>query len=139
MAVTPTTAPPTSTDTYKINANIQINDWLRFRGGYNKATRAPNLGELFLPCSRSSRGGGVYGDPCGLLSNSPFGAGGALPNHPTQRALPLTQLAARPDGWRARRAPTSSAARRWVLPASNQFYGQSQAAAGRAVVVASPG
>jgi iron complex outermembrane recepter protein len=69
-----------STDTYKINANVQINDWLRFRGGYNKATRAPNLGELYLPYQQIFTGGGVYGDPCGVLSNSPFGAGGAIPN-----------------------------------------------------------
>jgi outer membrane receptor protein involved in Fe transport len=80
------------TDTYKINANIQINDWLRFRGGYNKATRAPNLGELFLPYQQIFTGGGVYGDPCGLLSNSPFGAGGALPINPNT-GLP-TALAA---------------------------------------------
>ncbi len=67
-----------STDTYKLNANIQVNDWLRFRGGYNKATRAPNLGELYLPLQQNFTGSGVYGDSCSLLSNSPFGAGGAL-------------------------------------------------------------
>ncbi len=71
-----------STDTYKINGNIQVNDWLRFRGGYNRATRAPNLGELFLPLQQNFGGGGVYGDTCGLLSNAPFGAGGALPINP---------------------------------------------------------
>jgi outer membrane receptor protein involved in Fe transport len=71
-----------STDTYKINANIQVNDYIRFRGGYNKATRAPNLGELYLPYQQIFTGAGVYGDPCGLLSNSPFGAGGALPTNP---------------------------------------------------------
>lgn len=69
-----------STDTYKINANIQINDYVRFRGGYNRATRAPNLGEMFLPYQQIFTGAGVYGDPCGLISNSPFGAGGAAPN-----------------------------------------------------------
>jgi len=67
-----------STDTYKINGNIQFTDWLRFRGGYNKATRAPNLGELYLPIQQIFGGSGVYGDPCALLSNSPFGAGGAI-------------------------------------------------------------
>jgi outer membrane receptor protein involved in Fe transport len=71
-----------STNTYKINGNIQVNDWLRFRGGYNKATRAPNLGELFLPLQQIFGAGGAYGDPCSLASNSPFGAGGALPNDP---------------------------------------------------------
>ncbi|MEO8315876.1 MAG: TonB-dependent receptor [Pseudomonadota bacterium] len=69
-----------STNTYKINANIMVNDYLRFRGGYNRATRAPNLGELFLPLQQIFTGAGVYGDPCGVASNSPFGAGGAAPN-----------------------------------------------------------
>jgi iron complex outermembrane receptor protein len=69
-----------STNTYKINANIQINDWMRFRGGYNKATRAPNLGELFLPLQQLFTGSGVYTDPCSLRSNAPFGAGGAAPD-----------------------------------------------------------
>jgi len=66
-----------STDTYKINANIQINDWIRFRGGFNKANRAPNLGELYLPLQQNFTGSGVYTDACSLRSNSPFGAGGA--------------------------------------------------------------
>lgn len=71
-----------STNTYKINANIQVNDWLRFRGGYNKATRAPNLGELYLPLQQIFGGGGVYGDACSLASNAPFGAGGARSTDP---------------------------------------------------------
>jgi len=71
-----------STDTYKINANVMVNDYVRFRGGYNRATRAPNLGELYLPYQQIFTGAGVYGDPCGLLSNSPFGAGGAVATNP---------------------------------------------------------
>jgi outer membrane receptor protein involved in Fe transport len=66
-----------STDTYKINANIQVNDWVRFRGGYNRATRAPNLGELYLPLQQNFTGSGVYTDACSLRSTAPFGAGGA--------------------------------------------------------------
>ena len=69
-----------STWTYKINGNVEVNDMLRFRGGYNRATRAPNLGEMFLPLQELFTAGGTFGDPCGLLSNSPFGAGGAIPN-----------------------------------------------------------
>jgi outer membrane receptor protein involved in Fe transport len=57
-----------------------VTDSLRFRGGFNRATRAPNLGEMFLPLQQIFTGAGVYGDPCGVLSNSPFGAGGAIPN-----------------------------------------------------------
>ena len=37
-----------STFTWKATANLEITDWIRLRGGYNLATRAPNLGELFL-------------------------------------------------------------------------------------------
>jgi iron complex outermembrane recepter protein len=82
-----------STFTYKINANILVNDFVRFRGGFNRATRAPNLGELFLPLQQLFTAGGTFGDPCGLLSNAPFGAGGAtgtvLPN-PAQAGIPAT-------------------------------------------------
>jgi iron complex outermembrane receptor protein len=34
--------------TYKILGDWSVNDWLRFRGGFNRAERAPNIGELFL-------------------------------------------------------------------------------------------
>ncbi|MET0291337.1 MAG: TonB-dependent receptor, partial [Steroidobacteraceae bacterium] len=69
-----------STKTYKINGNVVVNDYVRLRGGYNRATRAPNLGEMFLPLQQIFTANGVYGDPCGLVSNSPFGAGGAIAN-----------------------------------------------------------
>ncbi|MBK9251583.1 MAG: TonB-dependent receptor [Proteobacteria bacterium] len=88
-----------STNTYKINGNIQVNDWLRFRGGYNKATRAPNLGELYLPLQQIFGAGGTYGDACSLASNAPYGAGGALANdpfngNPLTRAVGQTQAGA---------------------------------------------
>ena len=41
-------------ETYKALINWEINDWFRFRGGFNRATRAPNLGELFLATRRKS-------------------------------------------------------------------------------------
>ena len=56
--------------------NWQVNDILRFRGGFNRATRAPNLGELFLNPQEIFGLGGAYGDACGVRSNSPYGAGG---------------------------------------------------------------
>jgi iron complex outermembrane recepter protein len=83
-----------STFTYKITGNIEINDYLRFRGGYNKATRAPNLGELFLNTQEFFGTGGNFGDPCSGRSNAPYGAGGVAPdmttNPPTE---PPTQIA----------------------------------------------
>jgi outer membrane receptor protein involved in Fe transport len=54
-----------------------VNDWIRFRGGYNLAIRTPNLGELFLNPSEVFAGFSTYGDPCSLLTTAPWGAGGA--------------------------------------------------------------
>lgn len=68
------------TTTFKVNANVQINDYLRLRGGFNRANRAPNLGELYLSLQQVFVAGGSYIDPCSLLSNAPFGAGGADTN-----------------------------------------------------------
>lgn len=62
--------------TYKVLANWEVKDWLRFRGGYNRATRAPNLGELFLNLQEVFGAGGQFGNPCNIRSNNPFGAGG---------------------------------------------------------------
>ncbi len=33
--------------TWKVEANWEVTDWFRLRGGYNKAERAPNIGELY--------------------------------------------------------------------------------------------
>ena len=63
-------------NTWKALINWQVNDILRFRGGFNRATRAPNLGELFLNPQEIFTGGGQFGDACGVRSNSPYGAGG---------------------------------------------------------------
>lgn len=68
-----------NTWTYKFLANWEVNDWLRLRGGYNRASRAPNLGELYLNRQEIFTIGGVnFGDPCGYISNAPWGASGAV-------------------------------------------------------------
>jgi outer membrane receptor protein involved in Fe transport len=77
------------TFTWKANATVEINDKLMFRGGFNRATRAPNLGEMFLNLQQVFGAGGTFGDPCYYLSNSPFGAGGALATNPTGGAQPV--------------------------------------------------
>jgi iron complex outermembrane recepter protein len=83
-----------STFTYKINGNVEFNDWLRLRGGYNRATRAPNLGELFLNLQEIFLvGGNNFGDPCGLRSQAPYGAGGALPDPVLQTGEVQTAIA----------------------------------------------
>lgn len=84
-----------STFTFKINGNVQVNDVIRFRGGYNRATRAPNLGELFLNRQEIfTVGGANFGDPCSVRSNAPYGAGGAAPDPVGPADEPPTQLAA---------------------------------------------
>ncbi len=80
--------------TWKALVNWEINDWFRFRGGFNRATRAPNLGELFLNQQEIfAVGGNAYGDPCGLRSIAPFGAGGTGPDPVVTPGEPATTLA----------------------------------------------
>lgn len=82
-----------STETYKALANVHVTDSLRVRGGYNRANRAPNLGELFLELQQIFTGsGGLFSDACSLRSNAPFGAGGADDDPVTGTEGP-TQLA----------------------------------------------
>ncbi|MFB0611493.1 TonB-dependent receptor domain-containing protein [Aurantiacibacter poecillastricola] len=59
--------------TYKILGDLEITDWLRFRGGYNRAERAPNIGELFLQAQQTF-GGNSVGDPCSLANPLDFSA-----------------------------------------------------------------
>ena len=44
-----------SVDTYKALVDWTIVDSVRFRGGYQRANRAPNIGELFLPRTQFGR------------------------------------------------------------------------------------
>ena len=59
--------------TYKVLGDWEVTDWLRFRGGYNRAERAPNIGELFLQASQTF-GVNSAGDPCSLANPLPFSA-----------------------------------------------------------------
>jgi outer membrane receptor protein involved in Fe transport len=59
--------------TYKALANLAPTDWLRFRGGYNRAERAPNIGELYLSAQQTF-GIDNRGDQCSRLNPSPFSA-----------------------------------------------------------------
>lgn len=52
-----------SVGTYKINGEWAVTDWLRFRGGYQKASRAPNLGELYTASTQIFTANSD-GDPC---------------------------------------------------------------------------
>jgi outer membrane receptor protein involved in Fe transport len=59
--------------TYKLNGEYAPVDWLRFRGGYQRASRAPNLGELFTARTQTQTAVSD-GDPCsrGNLTNPAF-------------------------------------------------------------------
>lgn len=67
--------------TYKAEGTWQINDWVRVRGGYNRAERAPNIGELYLaPQQTFAVAGG--GDVCSTNNGSAWSANAAAnPNH----------------------------------------------------------
>ena len=52
---------------YKVGGEWAVNDQLRFRGNYNTAVRAPNIGELFAPIGENFPGAD---DPCSASSGS---------------------------------------------------------------------
>jgi iron complex outermembrane recepter protein len=118
------------TTTFKVNASAQINDYLRFRGGFNRATRAPNLGELFLNLQQIfTIGSANYGDPCGLLSTAPYGAAGAQTNYfpaspPSNRASGQTAAGAT-SAYLICRAQMGVTAAIPVTATTNAFYGSS--------------
>ncbi len=51
-------------DTYKLLSSWSPTPWLRLRGGYNRAERAPNMSELFATPSASSQFAQFPNDPC---------------------------------------------------------------------------
>jgi iron complex outermembrane recepter protein len=55
--------------TWKITTAWEMVDWVTVRGGYQKATRAPNLNELFMPIGAASIQASI--DGCGNWTNSP--------------------------------------------------------------------
>lgn len=67
--------------TYKADANWTIIESVRLRGGYQRAVRAPNVGELFVaPTSGSASIGEIAsggGDPCAANSSARAGANAA--------------------------------------------------------------
>ena len=70
----------TNSTTFKVSMDAQLGRSIRIRGGFNRAVRAPNLGELFLGEQEYFGTGALFGDPCSVRSNAPYGAGGAAPD-----------------------------------------------------------
>jgi iron complex outermembrane recepter protein len=75
-----------SSFTWKALADWRAVDWLRFRGGFNRAERSPNVGELFLAPSQTFQVGAA-GDYCSLANPSPFSANPANANGADALAL----------------------------------------------------
>src|SRR5690606_34285137 len=63
--------------TWKALANWQVNDWIRLRGGFNRATRAPNLGELFLIQHVEITCGCSFSEDSGTRTNASLHDGGS--------------------------------------------------------------
>lgn len=81
-------------DTFKALVDWGITDTLRFRGGRQLATRAPNIAEMFQSETQSWYVSGT-GDPCGLLSNASYGANANVnPNFQRARDLCSTRMGA---------------------------------------------
>ena len=59
--------------TFKILGDWEVTDWLRFRGGFNRAERAPNLAELFLS-PQQTFGVDTVGDLCSTRLPNPASA-----------------------------------------------------------------
>jgi iron complex outermembrane receptor protein len=59
--------------TYKILGDLQVNDWIRFRGGFNRAERAPNIAELYL-APQQTFVFAAAGDPCSTNNPLPYSA-----------------------------------------------------------------
>lgn len=70
-----------SVDSYESDIRWEPTDTLLVRGGYQRAVRAPNIGELFAAASGSQIAfgtpPGALGDPCDIRSTARTGAGGA--------------------------------------------------------------
>ena len=79
--------------TYKADLEWKMFDWLLFRGGYSRAIRAPNVGELYTPASNGFLDIGGP-DPTSLGSGDPCDIGGAArkgANAAKVRALCIAQ------------------------------------------------
>ncbi len=86
-------------DTYKALVDWGISDTVRFRGGRQLATRAPNIAEMFQADTQSWYASGT-GDPCGMNSNATYGANADVnPDYLHARALCSARMGAVSTEW----------------------------------------
>jgi iron complex outermembrane recepter protein len=79
--------------TYKGILDWVVTDSIRFRGGKQRAVRAPNIGELFLGRTQSIVGTS-FGDFCSRNSTAPDGNGPGNPNRAQAEAICRTLMGA---------------------------------------------
>jgi len=79
--------------TYKALGDWEVTDWMRIRGGYNRAERAPNLAELYL-ARQQTFGANQVGDLCSRANPLPYSAN---PNNPNGNGVYQTCLAMMPN------------------------------------------
>ncbi len=73
--------------TYKLLGDVKVTNWIRFRGGYQYANRAPNVNELFTPRGGSTLALGIV-DSCANYTQTPvWGNVAANPNRLNVQAL----------------------------------------------------
>ncbi|WP_241772985.1 TonB-dependent receptor [Erythrobacter sp. SG61-1L] len=79
--------------TYKLLGDWEVTDWLRFRGGYNRAERAPNIAELYL-AKQQTFGVNTMGDLCSRANPMPYSAN---PDNANGESVYQTCLAMMPN------------------------------------------
>jgi iron complex outermembrane receptor protein len=77
--------------TWKALADWQVNDWMRLRGGFNKAERAPNIGELFL-APQQTFGFSAGGDVCSRNNSQAWSANPNAPGNTVANAAAVEAL-----------------------------------------------
>ncbi|MEJ0037641.1 MAG: TonB-dependent receptor [Gammaproteobacteria bacterium] len=80
--------------TYKAQLSWEPLQWLRFRGGYNRAERTPNIAELYTTTTVSSQLTGIGTDPCSstVAAALPQSNQAANPNRAQLQALCSAQI-----------------------------------------------
>ena len=77
--------------TYKALGDWRVTDWLRIRGGYNRAERAPNVAELFL-APQQTFGANNRGDVCSTSNPFSFSANPSAAGNNAQQAAAIQQM-----------------------------------------------
>jgi outer membrane receptor protein involved in Fe transport len=73
--------------TYKAQLSWEPLQWMRVRGGYNRAERTPNIAELYTTPTVSSQLSGTGSDPCGTTVSANLPGKSNAPDNPNRAQL----------------------------------------------------